>query len=79
MSRESAYFIATSVNSKHDVKAVKKELDALHGVSSVSVNAQNHLVCVDYDSSGTSYDQIESRLNKMGYQIAADASNIHTR
>ena len=79
MSQESAYFIATSVNGKQDVKAIKRRLDALHGVHSVSVEPRHNLVCVDYDSSGVSYDNIENCLNKMGYQIAADASNIQTR
>lgn len=79
MANESAYFIATSVNGRHDIKEIKKELDCLHGVTSVSVNQKNDLVCVDYDSSGVSYDKIENSLNKLGYQIAADASNIHTR
>ena len=51
----------------------------MHGVHSVSVSLDSHLVAIDYDSSGVSYDLIENRLNKMGYQIAADASDIHTR
>ncbi|RGX54210.1 MULTISPECIES: heavy-metal-associated domain-containing protein [Anaerotruncus] len=79
MPNESAYFIIENLNGKHDLKDVKSELDQLHGVSSVSVNTEHHLVAVDYDSSGTSYDKIENRLNKLGYQIAADASDIHTR
>ena len=79
MSKESAYFIVEGINGKHDLKKVKNTLDQLHGVSSVSVNPQHHLVAVDYDSSGTSYDQIEHSLNKIGHQVAADASNIMTR
>ena len=79
MSRESAYFIVRNLDGKHDLKELKQELDTLRGVSSVSVNTQNHLVSVDYDSSGVTYDRIEHRLNRLGYEIAADASNIQTQ
>lgn len=79
MPNESAYFIIENVDSKHNLKDVKSGLDSLPGVSSVSVNIDSHLVSIDYDSSGVSYDKIENCLNKMGYQIAADASDIRTR
>lgn len=79
MPNESAYFIVEDTIGKHNLKEIKQKLDTLHGVSSVSVNSEHHLVCVDYDSSGASYDRIENCLNRMGYEIAADASRIHTR
>ncbi len=79
MPQESAYFIIENVDDKHDLKDVKRGLDQMHGVHSVSVSLDSHLVAIDYDSSGVSYDLIENRLNKMGYQIAADARDIHTR
>lgn|GEM_PF-776127 len=79
MSKESAYFIAKSVNSKQDSASIKKQLDKLHGVMSVNVDTLNDLISVDYDSAGLSYDKIENCLNRLGYEIAADASNIQTR
>ena len=79
MSQESAYFKVENIVGKHDVKDIKRRLDTIHGVQSVAVNAQTSLVSVDYDSSGTSYDQIENTLNKMGYQIIDDHSRINTR
>ena len=79
MPRESAYMIVERVNGKHDLKEIKRGLDRLHGVTSVSVNPSHNLVAVDYDSSGTSYDVIEHQLNTLGYEVAADASNINTR
>ena len=75
MPRESAYMIVERVNGKHDLKEIKRGLDRLH----VSVNPSHNLVAVDYDSSGTSYDAIEHQLNTLGYEVAADASNINTR
>lgn len=79
MAKETAYFIAEKSLGAHDSKEIKRELGRLPGVSSVSVNPQNHLVAVDYDSAGVSYDKIENSLNRMGYQILADASLINTR
>lgn len=79
MPRESAYMIVERVNGKHDLKEIKRGLDRLHGVTSVSVNPSHNLVAVDYDSSGTSYDAIEHQLNTLSYEVAADASNINTR
>ena len=79
MAKESAYFIARSVYLKHDKAMIKNVLDELHGMTSVFVDTKNDLVSVEYDSAGLSYDKIENCLNKLGYEIAADASNIHTR
>ena len=79
MSQESANFIVEKVHGNHDFQQIKKQLDRIHGACCVNINDQHNLVSVDYDSSGTSYDEIENRLNKMGYEIAADASCIQTR
>ena len=79
MSAEHADFIVERLRLSHDIKEVKKELDTLHGVTSVTVDSMHNLVSVDYDSSGVSYDEIENRLNKMGFEIAADASTISTQ
>lgn len=76
MSKKSAYFIVKSISDNHDTKKIKKGLDLLPGVKSVIVNTKNGLVGVDYDSSGTSYGKIENQLNKLGFEIAADASSI---
>lgn len=77
--RESAYFIMQSVDGRHDVQDVQAILSALHGVSRVQADPQTGLVAVDYNSAGTSYDRMEACLNRIGCQIVADASNIHTR
>ncbi|RPF43341.1 heavy-metal-associated domain-containing protein [Hydrogenoanaerobacterium saccharovorans] len=76
---ENAYFIVEDTRGNHNMQDIKTKLDNLHGISSVYVDNNTHLVAVDYNSSGVSYDNIEYCLNKMGYQIAADASYIHTR
>lgn len=79
MPREKADFIIENVYDSHKVEEVKQVINALHGVSSVVVDQTHNLVSIEYDSSGTSYDQIENQINKMGFEIAADASIINTR
>ncbi|RGB67949.1 MULTISPECIES: heavy-metal-associated domain-containing protein [Oscillospiraceae] len=79
MANETAWIMVENVDGKRDLGQIKRQLDTLHGVSSVSVNEQTNRIAVDYDSSGASYDKIENCLNKMGYQIIADASDISTR
>jgi len=77
--RENAFFIVENVHGNCGVEDIKTKLEGLHGITAVSVDSKNHLIAAEYDSSGTSYDKIENTLNKMGFQIAADASEIHTR
>lgn len=79
MPQESAYFIVERTAGGRKLREVKAQLDTIHGVTSVAVNPDRRLIAVDYDSSGTSYDEIEHRLNDLGYQIAADASVIQSR
>ena len=77
MSKESAYFILENMNGKHDLKQIKRDLDTLHGVISVSVNTQSHKVAVDFDNTGVTHSQIEKNLNKMGFNITSDTGETH--
>lgn len=79
MPAEHATFVVEQISKTHDLKEIKRELDAIHGVTSVSVNPYTNRITVDYNSAGTSYDRIENRLNRLGYQITADSSVIHTQ
>lgn len=67
MFEDSAYFALHSVDGRHDVKVLKKELDALPGVLSVSVNAQDNTVSVDYNINDISRETISERLSELGY------------
>ena len=69
MSKASAYFTLRSVDGKHGVKEIKKVLDALPGVLSVSVNDSSNHVAVDFDSTGVQSDRIQKQLEKSGYEI----------
>lgn len=70
MANESAYFKLDDVDGKHDVKEIKRVLDALPGVTSVSVNAETNQVAVDFDRTGVQSDRIQNKLEKAGYTIA---------
>ena len=69
MSNASVYFTLGELPGKHDEKAIKRELDALPGVLSVSVSMDSGRVAVDYDTTGVESCQIEKQLRQLGYQI----------
>ena len=69
MSKASAYFTLRSVDGKHDVKEIKKMLNTLPGVSSVSVNEETNHASVDFDTTGIQIDRIKKQLEKSGYEI----------
>lgn len=79
MPSESARFIVESVDQRHGFNEIGQALAELPGICFVGADSEHHFVAVDYDSASTSYDAIENRLNRMGFEIAADASLISTR
>ena len=77
MTKQSAYYHVKNLSGEHDVKNIKRGLDELPGVFSVSVNQENARVAVDFDNTGVSTDQLEAKLHKLGLQIVADSSTEH--
>ena len=75
MAKSSAYFTLGGFDDKHDAGAVKRELDALPGVISVSVGGRR--VAVDFDTTGVRSESIGKRLEKMGYQILDTKTESH--
>lgn len=69
MSKASVYFTLSDINGKHDSKEIKRELDKLPGVISVSVNDRAEHLSVDFDTTGVDHDRIQSRLEKLGYEV----------
>ena len=55
---------------RHDVKLLKRELDTLPGVTSVSVSPGGCLA-VDYDSTGVRQSEIRQKVQELGYQLRA--------
>ena len=77
MSKASAYFALDGLSDKHDVKSIKRELDTLPGVLSVSISDDSKRVAVDFDTTGVQTDRIGKRLEKMGYQIRDTKTENH--
>ena len=78
MSKQSAYFTASGLDDKHQVKRIKKSLNEIPGVLSVSTNIQKNRVAVDYDSSGTDVQKIKNHLQNIGIDAALTENQDHT-
>ncbi len=68
MSKASAYFTVNGIDGKHEVKELKRGLDMLNGVNSVSVSGPR--VAVDFDTTGTNQEQIQRMIEKLGYTVS---------
>ena len=55
---------------RHDVKLLKRELDTLPGVTSVSVSSGGQLA-VDYDATGVRQADILEKIQALGYHVRA--------
>lgn len=77
MAETSAYFILGGSQNRHDGKAIKRELDTLPGVRSVSVGDGSGRVAVDFDPTGIPAEGIARRLEQMGYQILGVQTDGH--
>ncbi len=62
VSKQSVYFKIPGLHGIHEIKQIKRDLDEIPGVLSVSANEQDDRVAVDYDSTGTNVSAIEKRL-----------------
>ena len=70
MAHLSTYFSLEDPTGAHDVKRIKRELDGLPGVTSVSVSPGGCLA-VDYDSTGVRQSEIRQKVQELGYQLRA--------
>ena len=52
---------------RHDVKLLKRELDTLPGVTSVSVSSGQ--LAVDYDATGVRQADILEKIQALGYHV----------
>ena len=70
MSKASVYLTLGHIKDEtHNVKKIKQELDALPGVTAVSVNDDSGRVAVDFDTTAIQSGRIERQLEEMGYKI----------
>ncbi|MDD3346849.1 heavy-metal-associated domain-containing protein [Oscillibacter sp.] len=68
MAHLSTYFSLEDAAGRHDTALLKRELDALPGVTSVSVGNSGCLA-VDYDSTGVRQEQIRQKIQELGFQL----------
>lgn len=69
MAQESAYFTVNKLVGLHDTKNLKKRLDALPGVNSVSISEASNRVAVDFDNTGVTPAQIQQKIELLGYPV----------
>ena len=67
MAHLSTYFSLEHPASSHDAKELKRELDTLPGVTSVSVSGTR--LAVDYDPSGVRREDIQQKVQSLGFGI----------
>lgn len=79
MAKASAYFTLDGLHDRHDGKVIKRELDTLPGVLSVSISDGSGRVAVDYDTTGVQAEAIGRQLETMGCQILYVQTDDHTR
>ena len=77
MPKASMYFNLPDLHSKQDSAKIKQDLDAVPGIFSVSVNAERGRVAVDYDTTGTGPEQIRGRIQKCGFEIGDEWTELH--
>lgn len=67
--KASAYFTIDDLGGKHGAKELKRELDTLSGVISVSVSEKTNSVAVDYDTTGENCEKIQKKIKDLGYGV----------
>lgn len=78
MSKQSAYFRVPDLGGDRGGKTLKKNLDSIPGVISVSVTTQSNKVAVDYDSTGTNSEKIKEQIEDSGFEVQLIADVDHT-
>ena len=69
MAQLSTYFSLDNAGNNHDAKRLKQELDSLPGITSVSIGKTGRLA-VDYDSTGIRQEQIQQKIQELGFPIS---------
>ena len=68
MAHLSVYFSLENASDAHRQSLLKRELDTLPGVDSVSINGSGYLA-VDYDSTGVRQEDIRRKILDLGFSI----------
>jgi copper chaperone CopZ len=66
-----------NLNGRHEEKDLKRQLDKIPGVLSVSVTNDRKQVAVDFDTTGTNPEQIRKHLNDLGLKVSGERKEEH--
>ncbi|HEX3026567.1 MAG TPA: heavy metal-associated domain-containing protein [Clostridia bacterium] len=77
MSKQSVYYSLDDIVTRHDAKALKKGIDQISGVISVSVNTHDKKIAVDYDSTGTNGPEIMDKISRLGFKASLTEHEDH--
>jgi copper chaperone CopZ len=75
--KASAYFKIAELGGKHGIKELKRGLDTLQGIISVSVSEKTNSVAVDYDSTGENGEGIKKKIMELGYGVVDVTRDQH--
>lgn len=78
VAKRSAYFKVSELHNKHQLGRIKRTLNEIPGVLSVSADIQSNQVAVDYDSSGLNIEKIISQLQNHGMDVKPIENEDHT-
>lgn len=69
VAHESVYFNVSKDVGLHDTSLLKRALDSLPGVTSVSIDKGSGRIAVDYDDTGVTRNEIQKKIEILGYPI----------
>jgi copper chaperone CopZ len=75
--KASAYFKVEDIKGNHGIKELKRELDTLRGVTSVSISPQSNSIAVDYDTTGESRAVIQEKIEQLGFTVLESQLDQH--
>lgn len=67
---ETRTFTAPDISCEHCKAAIEREIGAMSGVQTVTVNIPTRQVTVAYDPSRITIEDIETKLDDEGYPVA---------
>lgn len=71
---QTATLVAPDISCEHCKTAIVREIGALDGIQTVSVDIPTQRVIVSYDPARTSQEAIAATLDEEGYPVATSGS-----
>lgn len=69
MATETINIPVSGMSCSHCAGTVKKALDKIPGVESVSISIDEGIVTVDYDKTATNEEKIKEAISDTGYEV----------